>query len=655
MSLISWDDKFSVGIREFDDAHKRLMDLLNQLWDANEARQGADVMGRILSELVNYTASHFAEEEALFRKWDYPVLHRHHDIHEKLKDTAIRLQRKFEQEGSDVISDEVFDFLRDWLVKHILGEDMQYKSFFNGQGIHNVRDEPATAVRPSRSPLAGAALAVAATGAGVAGLVLGLTGWAMAGWAMAGLALNAVALALFAVFVLRQQTRLHALARLLARIALGDTQVEVPAADCRGPVGQLACMLRVLKANMTEARRQASEADSLMRKADQERKQKLLEMSDGLERAVSESVTEIITRARHMRESAGRMHGQADDVRTRSDAVATAAEGATTSVRSVAAEADHLSDAIRAIEEQVQQSSSIAAEAVSEAGRTGAIVQALADSSARISEVVRLIQDIASQTNLLALNATIEAARAGEAGKGFAVVASEVKSLATQTGKATEDITGQIGAIQSAVDEAVAAIGAIGNTIGQIHTIAQSVTGAVVEQKQATGEIAERAQAAASGTTEVLTSIGVVSATSREAGSMSAQVLDDASQVAEEVERLRSRLVETLRGSAAGNRREHPRVPANVGTIVDGRGQRHTGRLVDIGMGGALLAVQIDAAKGERLTLEVERAPGAFAAEVVGVSAKGTHVRFLLDGAAQARLRNLLDRFSGGMEVPRRA
>ena len=124
----------------------------------------------------------------------------------------------------------------------------------------------------------------------------------------------------------------------------------------------------------------------------------------------------------------------------------------------------------------------MAAKAVEDANRTDATVEGLAKAADRIGEVINLIQDIASQTNLLALNATIEAARAGDAGKGFAVVASEVKSLANQTGKATEDIKAQIAEIQGATGEAVAAIRNVGSSIVQINEIATVVANAVESQ-----------------------------------------------------------------------------------------------------------------------------------------------------------------------------
>ena len=127
-------------------------------------------------------------------------------------------------------------------------------------------------------------------------------------------------------------------------------------------------------------------------------------------------------------------------------------------------------------------------------------MRSLADAALKIGEVVKLINDIAGQTNLLALNATIEAARAGEAGKGFAVVASEVKSLATQTAKATEDIGTQIAGIQNATQEAVAAIKGIGGTIASISEIATAIAAAVEEQGAATQEIARNVQQAAKGT-----------------------------------------------------------------------------------------------------------------------------------------------------------
>ena len=130
-------------------------------------------------------------------------------------------------------------------------------------------------------------------------------------------------------------------------------------------------------------------------------------------------------------------------------------------------------------------------------------MQALADGAQKIGDVVRLISNIAGQTNLLALNATIEAARAGDAGKGFAVVASEVKSLASQTAKATEEIGTRSPQIQTATSEAVEAIQGIGTTIGEISEIAAAIAAAVEEQGAATQEIARNVQQAAAGTQEV--------------------------------------------------------------------------------------------------------------------------------------------------------
>ena len=121
-------------------------------------------------------------------------------------------------------------------------------------------------------------------------------------------------------------------------------------------------------------------------------------------------------------------------------------------------------------------------------------MRVLAEGAQRIGQVVDMISNIAGQTNLLALNATIEAARAGEAGKGFAVVASEVKSLATQTARATDEIGAQIRQIQSATTEAVEAIKAISATIEEVSTIATTIASAVEEQGAATLEISRNIQ-----------------------------------------------------------------------------------------------------------------------------------------------------------------
>jgi methyl-accepting chemotaxis protein len=174
---------------------------------------------------------------------------------------------------------------------------------------------------------------------------------------------------------------------------------------------------------------------------------------------------------------------------------------------------------------QVTHSSDVADAAVAKAGQTTEMVGSLAAAGEKIGDVLRLISAIASQTNLLALNATIEAARAGEAGRGFAVVASEVKELASQTAKATEEIAGQVAAIQSSTGDCVNAIGSIGDTIRQISGIATTIAAAVEQQGSATREIARSVQQVAAGTSEVAVNVAGASHAADESRALADSVL----------------------------------------------------------------------------------------------------------------------------------
>ncbi len=188
-------------------------------------------------------------------------------------------------------------------------------------------------------------------------------------------------------------------------------------------------------------------------------------------------------------------------------------------------------------------SAEIARKAVEEAGATDATMQGLADNASRISVVVDLIQTIASQTNLLALNATIEAARAGEAGRGFAVVASEVKSLASQTAKATDEIRPQIGSMQNGDDHGGRRRSATSaTTIGEINDVTTAIAAAVEEQGAATREIARNIQHAAGGTSEVSSNIVGVSHASTEAGTAAGEVLSASDALRREADVLRAEI-----------------------------------------------------------------------------------------------------------------
>jgi methyl-accepting chemotaxis protein len=247
-----------------------------------------------------------------------------------------------------------------------------------------------------------------------------------------------------------------------------------------------------------------------------------------------------------MQSTARKMSDSTASTQTRTSAVAAGAEKSTANVQTVAAASEELTASIAEISRQVAQASRVAGQANEESERTNVSVAGLADSAQKIGEVVAFITQIASQTNLLALNATIEAARAGEAGRGFAVVASEVKTLATQTSKATDDIRSQIEAIQSETAEALAAIKRISTTIVEVNQISVTIAASMEQQGAATQEITRNVQEAAGSARHVSENINGVGEAVATTGQAASDLLVEADRLAQQAKTLQTEVGDFL-------------------------------------------------------------------------------------------------------------
>ena len=343
-----------------------------------------------------------------------------------------------------------------------------------------------------------------------------------------------------ATFIVRSITvPVSGLTEVMQRLADGDLAVTVDGTERGDEIGSMAKAVGVFKQNAVDMKKMEEErVEAEMRAANQKRSE-MNQLADEFEAQVGGIVEAVSSQSAEMRATAESMSGTAEETSRQAASVAAASDQASANVQTVASATEEMTASVAEINRQVGDSVDIAARANNEAERTNATVQGLASAADKIGEIVNLISEIAEQTNLLALNATIEAARAGEAGKGFAVVASEVKSLATQTAKATEEIAAQINEIQSVSSKAVEAIGGIGKTINEISSIAQMISTAVGEQGAATREIAENTQQAATGTHEVTTTISEVTQAASETGAAAQQVLSSAADLSKQSESLR--------------------------------------------------------------------------------------------------------------------
>lgn len=339
---------------------------------------------------------------------------------------------------------------------------------------------------------------------------------------------------------------------LMGQMAKGTLDVVIPGQERRDEIGSMSRTAEAFRQGLLEAAALRASAEQQTAVIEAERRAAMLKLADDFERSVGGIVSLVSSAATEMQAAASQLSATAQETSAQSVAVSAAAEEAGANVTSVAASTEELGASVGEIGRQVETSVSVAANAVREAQEAQNVVSELNETAASIGGVVDLIAGLASQTNLLALNATIESARAGEAGKGFAVVASEVKALASQTSKATTDISEKITKIQDATNRAAATMRSIAGTIQSLNHSSTAIASAVDQQSLATREIIQAVNQASVGTQEVTSNISGVAQAAEQTGEAAIQVQSSSSELATQAERLHhemDRFLQTVRAA----------------------------------------------------------------------------------------------------------
>lgn len=293
-------------------------------------------------------------------------------------------------------------------------------------------------------------------------------------------------------------------------LAEGDRETTHFKYDISNETGAMAKALGVFRDNAVEQHR-LSEERKVNHIARDKRQATIEGLIEEFRSEVAERLAAVSSVADNMEDTANMLSDATIKTSTESENVAQSSKSASENVRSVASASEELSASIQEIMQRIHEANAVIANCNEKAGETDKRIGGLAESARRIGDVVNLISEIAEQTNLLALNATIEAARAGEAGRGFAVVASEVKALASQTSKATDEISQQVTQIQTETSQAVESVQQITTIMADIDSQTATILNSVQQQEAATADISRHSGEAAHTTDSVAKSIDEIS------------------------------------------------------------------------------------------------------------------------------------------------
>jgi methyl-accepting chemotaxis protein len=328
------------------------------------------------------------------------------------------------------------------------------------------------------------------------------------------------------------------LSDVMKRLTEGELDIAVPYTAQSTEIGGMARMVNIFKKNgqekvLLEQRQREAEL-----KAKADKKKSMEDLANRFESQVHVIIEEVAAEVEKVKVLSEQMSHVVQGATRKTSAAADSAEYTSRNVNTVASAAEEMSSSVREVANQIIRSGQSVKSAVQANRSANEVAAMLGDAANKIGEIVHLIQSIAGQINLLALNATIESARAGEAGRGFAVVANEVKVLANQTGKATDEIAGQVVNIQEVAKQVMAALGTISTSIEQVDQFSTSISSAISQQTAATDEIAQNIASAASRTQQISADIVDVNAASSTASDCASSALDAVNVLVANTERL---------------------------------------------------------------------------------------------------------------------